>query len=172
MYWKAKKNFRAIRKFLKFFIFLNLLHKKPLKGGISIYADFGSPRYVLWCYGGICHQVLTFFKIGCGHTVLKATIWAARKFQNLVLTEYRLRATLVHNWVRWFLKEHSIRISMHLCFNKIFRLLLIVMLHAQKYRGDSTEYSSAVGNAIKCKCTLKTMWTRWSGYLGKKTLYN
>ena len=33
---------------------------------------------------------------------------------------------------------------MHLRFNKIFRLLLIVMLHAQKYRGDSTEYSSAV----------------------------
>ena len=61
--------------FLKFFIFENLLHKKRLKGGISIYADFGSPRYVLWCYGGICHQVLTFFKIGCGHTVWPEKIW-------------------------------------------------------------------------------------------------
>ena len=60
---------RAIRKILKFFIFENLLHKKCLKGGISIYADFGPPRYVLWCCGGICHEVLTFFQIGCGHTV-------------------------------------------------------------------------------------------------------
>ena len=27
------------------------------------------PRYVLWCCGGISHQVLTFIQIGCGHTV-------------------------------------------------------------------------------------------------------
>ena len=44
-----------------------------LKGGISIDADSGPPRYVLWCCGGICHQVLTFFKIGCGHTVIKSS---------------------------------------------------------------------------------------------------
>ena len=43
--------------------------KWGLKGGISIDADSGPPRYVLWCCGGICHQLLTFFKIGCGHTV-------------------------------------------------------------------------------------------------------
>ena len=49
--------------------FQNSLHKKRLKGGISIHADFGPPRYVLWCCGGICHEVLTFFQIGCGHTV-------------------------------------------------------------------------------------------------------
>ena len=66
---KQKKNFGAIRKFLKIFIFENLLHKKCLKGGISIYADFGPPRYVLWCCGGICHEVLTFIQIGYGHTV-------------------------------------------------------------------------------------------------------
>ena len=44
-----------------------------LKGGISIDADSGPPRYVLWCCGGICHQLPTFFKIGCGHTVLRDT---------------------------------------------------------------------------------------------------
>ena len=60
----SKKKFGAIR-----FFFENLLHKKRLKGGISIYADFGPLRYVLWCCGGICHEVLTFFQIGCGHTV-------------------------------------------------------------------------------------------------------
>ena len=49
--------------------FQTSLHKKRLKGGISIYADFGPLRYVLWCCGGICHEVLTFFQIGCGHTV-------------------------------------------------------------------------------------------------------
>ena len=43
--------------------------KWGLKEGISIDADSGPPRYVLWCCGGICHQLLTFFQIGCGHTV-------------------------------------------------------------------------------------------------------
>ena len=46
-----------------------------MKGGISIYAGFGPPRYVLWCCGGICHELLTFFQIGCGHTVQKWFIW-------------------------------------------------------------------------------------------------
>ena len=52
-YCKAKKNFGAIRKILKIFIFENLLQKKHPKGEISIYTDFGPPRYVLtlmlWC---------------------------------------------------------------------------------------------------------------------------
>ena len=43
--------------------------KWGLKGGISIDADSGPSRYVLWCCGGICHQPDTFFKIGSGHTV-------------------------------------------------------------------------------------------------------
>ena len=43
--------------------------KWSLKGGISIDADSGTPRYVLWCYGGICHQPDTFIQIGSGHTV-------------------------------------------------------------------------------------------------------
>ena len=43
---KAKKKFRASRKFLKFFIFWNLHHKKGLKGEISIVADSRPPRYV------------------------------------------------------------------------------------------------------------------------------
>jgi hypothetical protein len=47
MYCKAKKNFGAIQKILKFFIFGNLHHKKGLKGGISIDADSGPPRFVL-----------------------------------------------------------------------------------------------------------------------------
>ena len=44
--------------------------KWGLKGGISIDADAGPPRYVLWCCGGICHEVLPFIQIGCGHTVI------------------------------------------------------------------------------------------------------
>ena len=43
--------------------------KWGLKGGISIYADSGTPRHVLWCCGGIFHQPDTFIKIGCGHSV-------------------------------------------------------------------------------------------------------
>ena len=32
-------------------------------GGISIDADSGPHRYVLWCWGSICHQPFTFFKL-------------------------------------------------------------------------------------------------------------
>ena len=42
--------------------------KWGLKGGISIDADSGPPRYALWCCGGICHQPDTFIQIGSGHT--------------------------------------------------------------------------------------------------------
>ena len=57
--------------------------KRGLKGGISIHADSGPPRYVLWCCGGICHEVLTFIQIGCGHTVYRngsSTYHAALSF--------------------------------------------------------------------------------------------
>ena len=53
-----------------FFLFFWNFMKWGLKGGISIDADSGPPRYVLWCCGGIYHQPDTFIKIGCGHTVL------------------------------------------------------------------------------------------------------
>ena len=39
--------------------------------GISIDADSGPPRYVLWCCGGICHQPDTIIQIGSGHTVVQ-----------------------------------------------------------------------------------------------------
>ena len=69
MYCRAKKNFGAIRKFLKFFIFENL-HKKEMPERWDFnYADFGPLRYVLWCCGGICHELITFFQICFGHTV-------------------------------------------------------------------------------------------------------
>ena len=55
---------RAIKNF-----FWNFM-KWGLKGGISIDADSGPPMYVLWCCGGICHQLLNSFKIGCGHSVV------------------------------------------------------------------------------------------------------
>ena len=44
--------------------------KWGLKGGILIYADSGPPRYVLWCSSCICHEVLTFIQICCGHTMV------------------------------------------------------------------------------------------------------
>ena len=74
---KLNKNYSLDKKFLflkKKFVslkknfFWNFM-KWGLKGGISIDGDSGPPRYVLWCCGGICHEVLTFIQIGCGHTV-------------------------------------------------------------------------------------------------------
>ena len=41
-----------------------------LKGGISIDADSGPIGYVLWCCGSRSWEVLTFFQIGSGHTVI------------------------------------------------------------------------------------------------------
>ena len=49
-------------------LFWNFM-KWGLKGGISIDADSGPPRYVLWCCGGICHQPDTFIQSVSGHTV-------------------------------------------------------------------------------------------------------
>ena len=54
-----------------------------LTGGISIYADSGPPRYVLWCCSGICHEVLTFFQIGCGHTVVLELLLRRIRFKYL-----------------------------------------------------------------------------------------
>ena len=34
--------------------------------------------YILWCYGGICHQPDTFIKIGSGHTVTRHTFQKPR----------------------------------------------------------------------------------------------
>ena len=43
--------------------------KWVLKGGISIDADSGPPRYVLWCCGSKSQDFFTFIQIGSGHTV-------------------------------------------------------------------------------------------------------
>ena len=69
--WKTKQ-----RLFIEIFFFRNKkknhspkknyfwnFMKWGLKGEISIYADSGPTRYVLWCCGCICHKVLTFFQI-------------------------------------------------------------------------------------------------------------
>ena len=36
---------------------------------VLVKKNFWPLRYVLWCCGGICHQVFTFFQISCGRTV-------------------------------------------------------------------------------------------------------
>ena len=59
--------------------------KWGLKGGISIYADSGPPRYVLWCCCCICHEVLTFFQIGCGHTVRASVACKNQSFRSWLL---------------------------------------------------------------------------------------
>ena len=64
--------------------FENLLHKKGLKGGISIDADSGPPRYILWCCGCICHQPHTFFKIGSDHTVLESSNHEFESSKNII----------------------------------------------------------------------------------------
>ena len=44
--------------------------KWGLKGCVSINADSGPLRYVLWCCSSICHQLFTFIQIYSGHTVI------------------------------------------------------------------------------------------------------
>ena len=71
MYCKAKKNFGAICKFLKNYIFLEV--NLGLKGGISI------------------DSLLTFFKIGCGHTVIKVVAKFHMLFHNQIEAMYAIR---------------------------------------------------------------------------------
>jgi len=69
-------------------VFENFM-KWGLKGGISIDADSGPPRYVLWCCGGICHQPDTFIQIGSGHTVqihIMSVSWHFISFTSLCQT--------------------------------------------------------------------------------------
>ena len=58
--------------------------KWDLKGGISIDADSGTLRYVLWCYGSVCHQPFTFIQIGCGHTVVYVVLVMLCLFSRLM----------------------------------------------------------------------------------------
>ena len=37
--------------------------------------------YVLWCFGGICHHLLTFLQIGCGYTVVRDNSFIKAKFR-------------------------------------------------------------------------------------------
>ena len=74
MYCKAKKNSEQFKNFWKFLFLEIYIIKKGLKGGISIDADSGPPRYVLWCCGGICHQLLFFLRLAV------AILWVALVF--------------------------------------------------------------------------------------------
>ena len=46
---------------------------------ISIDANSGPLRNVLWCCGGICHQPDTFIQIGYGHAVYKSNLAIAKR---------------------------------------------------------------------------------------------
>ena len=85
--------------------------KWGLKGGISIHADSGPPRYVLWCCGCICHELLTFIQIGCGHTV-----WLNMH-----------RKVSFHNFVRFW----DVDISSHLKIYKIVKEYLVDLMTNQ-----------------------------------------
>ena len=62
-----------------------------LKGGISIDADSGPPRHVLWCCGGICHELLTFIQIGCGHTVEHLILYLKIQFDLIFLVSHNVQ---------------------------------------------------------------------------------
>ena len=70
----GKKNFVPENSFVSLKKLFLKFYEVRSERGDSIDADSGPPRYVLWCCGGICHQILAFFKIGCGHTVLYLVI--------------------------------------------------------------------------------------------------
>ena len=93
--------------------------KWGLKGGISIYADSGPPRYVLWCCFRICHQLLTFIQIGSGHTVsLVLKIHESTDFQSPALFFSRLSSSF-HNWPEKELNFHTLVAFLHFFFYKL-----------------------------------------------------
>ena len=52
----------------------------------------GSPRYVLWCCGGICQEDFTFIQIGSGHTVAWVFV-----INSKILVEY---FSLAHSYIK------------------------------------------------------------------------
>ena len=60
--------------------------------GISIDADSGPLRYVLWCCGSICHQLLTFIQIDYGHTVWLN--WKVQIYTRTYLFDYVANSNL------------------------------------------------------------------------------
>ena len=51
-----------------------------LKGGVSIDADSGPLRYVLWCCGSRSQEEFTFIQIGSGHAVQQLWLWEPNYF--------------------------------------------------------------------------------------------
>ena len=75
--------------------------KWGLKDGISIYADSGPPRYVLWCCGWICQEVLTFIQIGSGHTVHSSQTPLQSGFINLKIS-FVCKSTILSSNIYFF----------------------------------------------------------------------
>ena len=89
--------------FLEYMYWVNL----GLKGVISIDADSGPPRYVLWCCSGICHQVLIFFQIVCGHTV-----------------DIQVESTKAEKWVTFVKKRKAVLFYIPKCILRSYNKLL------------------------------------------------
>ena len=106
-----------------------------LKGGISIDADSGPLKYVLWCNGGICHQPDTFIQIGSGHTVL----WPlAKRVQNWIVDRCTAHdfTVFIECWVwvllmqeKYWLTKVSLNFSPKTGRTIIFKLQLRVIKH-------------------------------------------
>ena len=82
--------------------------KWGLKGGISIDADSGPPKYEPWCCAGICQDFFTFIQIGSGHTVKRVGNFKYSKCPVCTLQNSWLFVELYHNIneVKPFIKSH------------------------------------------------------------------
>ena len=89
-----------------YFYWVNL----GLKEGISIDADSGPLRYVLWSSGSICHQPFTFIQIGSGYTV-SHDIWFFFRFlnsQTCFINIFDLFSNLgLPGWPTWYGSENG-----------------------------------------------------------------
>ena len=101
-----------------------------LKGGISNDADSGPLRYVLWCCGSICHQLLTFIQIGYGHAVISTGyLYSGWGIPSSIMPKYGSRLFLIKdkkstsqfcikNWALLILSLISEQLMQEMCKSK------------------------------------------------------
>ena len=103
-----------------------------LKGGISIDADSGLLKYVVWCCGSICRQLLTFIQICSGHTVgavlLKVGLFRKISWCSWWSSNLDAKSTFEMFWFYWHFLHQFIIFSKYLGCRITVCSLRILML--------------------------------------------
>ena len=138
--------------------------KWGLKGEILFDADSGPLRYLLWCCGSICHQLLTFIQIGYGHTVISTGyLYSGWGIPSSIMPKYDKRLFLIKG------KKSTSQFS-----SENWALLILHTIYTRNNMGQKCGGNCGlwVLNEILKKTyaeNLKKMWVPFGSYLLNST---